>query len=224
VAVVAVVTSLFALVVSVFSAWYARRQTKAAERQAEANEEAVRLQHEILKSQSEQTASALQIAERSAIAAEQSAMSTKTLVETGQRAWLVVERIAPLVDATCRFQVPNRCEVHIRNGGNTPAMNVLMDHFILATSPLTDEVGFPDPAPHIARGVIGAQATDVHWTRGPSQEIEPHIASGTHHLVDYGRLWYHDVFGNKHETTWCYKWVHFSRSFHPHLMQHNAIT
>ena len=217
------VIAVIAVYVSIRAKQEATRQVRASERQAKAAEQTVLLQAHALEVQADDTRRALEIAKRSARSAEISAEATKALAEAGQRAWLVIEEVFPLFSGNNKV-VPARVQVRYRNTGKTPASGILMDHFTQVTCPLPPDVGFIDAEPNISRGSIGAGSADEH--RSPAAH-EPAIVTviigGTHHLVDYGRLWYFDIFGERHETTWCYKWVQSSQQFHPHDNRFNQI-
>jgi hypothetical protein len=115
--------ALVAAIGAIAAALYARSQARSSKQQVKLAKTALDAQKDAAKIQVEQTSKALEIAERSTQAAEQSAVATKSLAETGQRAWLSVIKIECHVNQEL-VEPLNRilAIITLRNGGNSPAL------------------------------------------------------------------------------------------------------
>jgi hypothetical protein len=225
IAVAAAIISAVALVVSFVSAWFSHRQTSAAERQAKAGEETVRLQADAVQSQTQNTSQALNIAARSAQAAEDSARSTRVLAQLAQRPWIVLEPpTASEVQSSDHVGYSIAVGATLRNSGLTPAFDVR------ATSQLGQWAlpvsQWPLEESTAAGIVIGANLPlYVHPTTIlVSNEHLQEVSDGLRVLLFFGECVYKDVFGQGHRPRWCLRYKFGSQSFDSFNSEFNNLT
>jgi|SRR5579862_8500368 len=225
VAVLAAGISVVALGVSILSVRYARRQTGASERQARAAEETLRLQAEALAAQAHDTAEALAVAGRSAKAAEDSASSARTLVEVGQRAWVVLE--PPQISETQSGDYGGSTvsvRANLRNLGATPALDVRAAFRLLPWAIPSGAVVTPTPeGPGISLGPnvpLLATPPSLSIRNAQLAEINQHRQV----VLFWGECTYQDVFGRPHRTRWCLQCLLGQQSFAPYGDDLNTIT
>jgi len=219
VAVAAGVISVFAALFTGWQAFEAYRTRKGNEKAIQTQADALKEQADILRAQAAALGSQAEMgrisadaAKRSATAAEDSAKATRTLAETGQRAWLTFDFIQVLSRDSHEF--PLAVLAHIPNGGNSPAVNIRVDGRYSILKP--GEEGFACTVPpNVNRGPVGPKGIlKYHIDLGQIKaELSGRVKTGELHLYVYGLIAYEDVFGNPRSLKWCAVYQHSSGLF-----------
>jgi hypothetical protein len=166
---------------------------------------------------------ALQIAERSAQAAEESARATRILAESGQRAYVGLGAVQVIrSDLGAGFPTMVRCEA--RNSGKTPAFSVVSCQWLVAMKELPaepDYTGIESLSP-TDLGPGGVSATDAS-----SPAFDALVAQALRNreltVFLYGISRYKDVFGMARQTRWAFSWNIEKRQF-TRCAHHNEMT
>ena len=183
------------------------RSAQAAERSARAAEESA----EAARAQIGDVRKAAGASERSATAAEQSAEATKALAMTGQRAWLSYEKL----DISTRDQnrLPTFITSTLKNGGSTPALNIEMYQCWKLYAQIPERLDFSTGASGsrggIGPGSMGQIPSDIALTR----EQDSSVRQNKERLLVYGFATYEDVFGGRHKTEWCLRYLLNTQEF-----------
>lgn len=118
-----------------------------------------------------------------------------------QRAWIGITRI----DASLDPDKPTNLLVHVSNSGKTPALNARSNHFVECipngSSPQFGEsernaTARSDQVPGSERIL-----THVNICYNPKRVRD--VLDGNLALYVYGTIWYEDIFGDTHKTTFC---------------------
>jgi hypothetical protein len=142
-------------------------------------------------------------AEESAKAAGDTAQSTKILVETAHRAWVLMTalRLEPELSG---LAAQTKVSIRVANLGQTPATELRVDDFLeVHVGNVPASLIYPTGAPHStyylgpAQHVLMAQAIVLD----PDAIAE--INAGRSKLISAGHLKYRDFRGIERETVWC---------------------
>ena len=238
VAVIAAAVSVIALVISGISALSSRKQARAAEAQAnearrarETNERALDLQAKALEAQATalsaqaaDTGKALEIAARSADAAERGAAAMNLLAQPGQRPWVTLEAVQ-IVDRSSRAGLPGRVVTNLRNGGRTPALDLHAAQWTLIGENLPNPPAYPNEGVinhgNMGPGSTGALPSDVSYPA--DVRLAQLLFEGKMAVFVYGFARYRDIFGAGHETKWAFQFRRETHQF-SHCSHHNEVT
>jgi hypothetical protein len=234
---IALCVSGIALVVSVACAWLTWIHTVAAQRLTkEASslaEEAAHLRELTTQSvgalasvpghQPFDNRAALQIAERSAQAAEESARAARILAESGQRPYVGLGAVQVIrSDLGAGFPTVVRCEA--RNSGKTPAFSMVSCQWLVALKEFPADPDYPgiDSLSPSDLGPGGVSSTDAG-----SPAFDALVAQALRNreltVFLYGISRYKDVFGMARQTRWAFYWNIEKRQF-ARCAHHNDMT
>jgi hypothetical protein len=196
------------------------RQTKAAE-------QTLRLQAEALKVQAVNLENALNVAERSAKAAEDSALSTKALAEIGQRPWVCLEKFEGLEVQTGDLAAFNvATPLTLRNRGLTAALDLRTEcRFERFALPVDHGPFVPAPVgPSTTLGPAGVCRFGPLFVLVRNAPDGDEIRRGLSKLLLYGDCSYGDVFGERHHTQWCLEYHVGLKTFSAFKSELNVMT
>jgi len=225
--VIALCVSAIALVASGACAWLtwiqaiaaqrmakdAARMAKEAARDRELNAQTVNAQADALSKESLENREALDIAARSARAAEESARATRILAESGQRAYVGLGAVQILrADLGAGFPTAVRCEA--RNSGKTPAFSAVSCQWLVALSEFPqdpDYTGIESLSPNdVAPGGVSViDASSTAFDAVATQAIRNRELT----VFLYGISRYKDVFDMSRQTRWAFYWNLEKRQF-----------
>jgi hypothetical protein len=219
--VIMTITTVSICVVTGIYTYYAREQIREtrkavdiAEASLRAGDDSMRKTWAAMKEQTEAMQDTSKASQDAVKLAKRSIEATQEQFRLDQRAWVgVIERTPPAFqDGTRHFFVKEgeRCTlgVMIKNSGKTPAIHFKskqMMHSLPANVPFTPHYTIPTVDQSLSviqpgmTAVLSALPSDVPVTR----EHIKMLGNGQLILYVYGEMTYEDIFGKKHNTTYC---------------------
>lgn len=165
----------------------------------------------VAKEQSRDMKNSIEIAQQAAIAAQQSAKAAEksaNALPAMERAYIFVEvrRKNPKARLTINFNA--FCEVVIRNYGKTPARIRYVERFANVFYGVTPEIDINRTGimPQIERIIIsgGEEIIDVDTAAISAEKWDDAVKNPDARLLCYGLIQYEDIFGENHNTGWCW--------------------
>jgi hypothetical protein len=151
-----------------------------------------------------QNKSAMLVTERNAKSALDASIS---ISHQDQRAWVVMKEVQfKLIPDKSSFTV----DIEFTNTGKTAAIDIRAATEIVRTDPAVEPVF--DYTKEMSRmgGTMGP-GQDFFSARGMMVDLSPldfsNVILGRRKMYAAGTIWYGDVFGNAHETTFCYEYT-----------------
>jgi hypothetical protein len=150
-------------------------------------------------------------AQRAAIAAEQSAKaagdtaeSTKVMVETAYRAWILMTSLHLDPPESSELAAETKVKIKVENLGQTPANELKVDDFLdVHVGDVPASLVYPPGAPqsnfYLGPGQFVFMAQKIALDASAIAEIK----AGRSKLVSAGHLKYRDFRGVDRETVWC---------------------
>lgn len=156
---------------------------------------------------------AAEASERSAKAAGDTAESTKIMVETGYRAWVLMTALY-LDPKSSELAENTKVRIRVANLGQTPATELTVDDFLeVHVGDVPANLVYPDGAPHSTYNLGPAQHVFVDQEIDLDANSIAELNAGSSKLVSAGHLKYRDFRGVARETVWCCVFSPQNRAF-----------